>query len=157
MIEGVSSQREPIFRAASVGILLLTVLLRILPPNRESQSSYSFPLEAVVSPVGTMETTELPSSHSINFRSLRGTTEEDFRRRIDPHDDQRYHDDREAQLQVIDVQTQWMALDQIHEEEADELDPERPCRKNNWETLSFPNCNSFHEVSNDPVEKSFLG
>ena len=156
-IKVMSSQQEPVLRAVSVGVLLLTILLRMWPCLLESQSAYSFNAKAVVSPVGMVERAELPNPCSIEFHSLQGVAEDAFRRSIDPHDDQKYHDEREAQLQGNDLLTQWIALDQSHEEDADEVDPENPCRRNNWESLFFPTCNAFHEVSNDPDETSFLG
>lgn len=63
-----------------------------------------------------------------------------FVREIDPLDADKYHHERNFELNTMDLFPVREKYD--HDDERDATD----CRRPKWKTYYFPNCNSFHEI-----------
>lgn len=90
-----------------------------------------------------------PFYGDLQFQSLQGASPRHFQRSI--RRKQESQADPEQQLVQQEPEPQWMALDQNHEEGNGD------CQKSSWQFLTYPNCNTFHEIQPDPMEKKFLG
>jgi hypothetical protein len=85
---------------------------------------------------------EGPSYNGIEFWPMEG--EAIFSRRIDPEDSWRFEEYRAQALHANDQPN----LESRYEPDEDLEDVKRPCRRNNWRSKQFPNCNAFVSRSN---------
>jgi hypothetical protein len=85
---------------------------------------------------------EGPSYNGIKFWPMEG--EAIFSGRIDPEDSWRFEEYRAQALHANDEPN----LASKYEPDEDLEDVKRPCRRNNWRSKIFPNCNAFVSRSN---------
>ena len=110
---------------------------------------------SVALPIGRLfhDTARAPFYGDLQFESLQGDASSPlhhFQRTIRQQEQSQAQPEQQQQQQ-IEPEPQWMALDQSHEEGNGD------CQKSSWQLLTFPNCNTFHEIQPDPMEKKFLG
>ena len=96
---------------------------------------------------GGLSLVAAPSSQSSN----------NFGRRIDPRDDQKYASERSVMLESMDNVTVWIELKEYATLEDGIDEGILACHPPKWRSNMFPTCNTVHEATTNLDEKQFLG
>jgi hypothetical protein len=81
-----------------------------------------------------------PSYNGVEFWSVQDAPI--FSRRLNPEDHFQFEEYRAHALTANDDRN----FGSNYQPDADLEDQEEPCRRNNWRSKQFPNCNAFHEM-----------